>query len=200
MGLAELTVDAYAASIETKLSAMSEGGFVVEYVGALTQARPNGITPTRVEPVDCGDGDTAVHPASCTDAWGAARCDYDLEDQGCGLLDPIDLASDLKQRVREAETPYTVRLRGRLPAGTRATEWTFAGNTAYETHKLDGLTGVYAKHLGRCYECPPPAGLFCEPAAGRPSSPGPALLMLLAVVAVVSTLRRRKLPRSSTCD
>jgi hypothetical protein len=183
----------YEASIEGKLSGLDEGGFVVEYAAALTEARPNGIGEGQVRPVDCGDGDNAAHPAYCPDAWGATFCDF----EGCAPLEPVALTSDLKQRVRDAETPYAVRLRGRLPAGSRDTEWTFAGATGYESYELDRLTAVYADSRGDCYECPtaPPAGLFCAPTGTRPDAPGPVLLALFATLAALAGLRTWKKAR-----
>lgn len=177
--------DTYETSIANKLSSLAKGGFVIEYAGVLSEARAYGNS--MVGPTDCSYDVQSGRVTHCADAWGNAWCEGE-----CGTLDPVTLTSDLKQRVREAETPYAVRLRGRLPAGTRATEWAFTESTEYEHWELDGATGVYVEDRGDCFECPPAAGLFCEPAATRPSAPGPALLTLLAVLALLGGVRRTK--------
>jgi len=175
----------YEASLDTRLAGFQQGGFVVEYGGALSEARVYG--DSRAYPTSCRyatDGQ-ATH---CVDAWGEPFCDGGR----CGSLPPLTLTSDVKARVQDAGTPYAVRLRGRLPAGVRATEWTFVAPTGDDTWRLQSLTGVYLEDRGDCYDCPPPAGLFCEPAATRPEAPGPALLALLGTLAMIAAAKWRR--------
>ena len=161
----------YETSIDTRLAGFQRGGFVAEFSGALSEARVFG--DSRAAPSSCQYA-TDGNVTHCVDAWGEPFCDG----WRCGSLDPISLGSDVKARVRDAETPYAVRVRGRLPAGVRTTEWTFVAPTGDDTWRLQGLTGVYLEDRGDCYDCPPPAGLFCQPADTRPAPSGPALLAL----------------------
>ena len=172
----------YSTGLDGLLADFAQGGFAIEYVGALAESR--GYASYRgqagVDPIECTYDDLYDRVEGCVDAWGQALCEFE-----CGHLDPISLASNLKARGREAETPFAVRVRGRLPAGTRAAEWSFEGGTV-ATLATPSFTGVYVDDRGDCYECPPAAGLFCGPADPGPTPAGPALLALAATLAALA--------------
>jgi Uncharacterized protein conserved in bacteria (DUF2330) len=174
----------YAEALEERLAPLKDGGFVIEFADSLSERRVYGRA-SQTGPLDCETEQGVV--VSCEDAWGRARC----YEGGCGELPPIVMRSNLQALVREAETPFALRLRGRLPAVLRDAEWRFGGDTPEAKH-LVREGAVYLDDRGDCWECPPCTGLFCDWAEGRRAPPGTIALLVLAALLATWGLRRAR--------